>query len=67
MATTPASKREVLGQMHYIAADLETNAWVDAGFTRLEQYLARWRLFTDRYGDDSASRSEADGNRRKPN
>lgn len=33
--------------MHYIADDLDTDAWVKAGLARLERYLAFWRLFTE--------------------
>ncbi len=35
--------------MHYIADDLDTDAWVKAGLARLERYLACWRLFTEFY------------------
>jgi hypothetical protein len=35
--------------MHYIAVDLDTEAWVKSGLARLERYLACWRLFNDRY------------------
>lgn len=40
--------------MHYIANDLDTDAWVKAGLTRLERYLACWRLFTDVYPADAS-------------
>jgi hypothetical protein len=36
-------------RMHYIAADLDSRAWVDAGFARLQSYLACWRLFGELY------------------
>jgi hypothetical protein len=38
--------------MHYIAADLDTEAWVKAGLARLEHYLACWHRFTDLYPAD---------------
>jgi hypothetical protein len=38
--------------MHYIAVDLETEAWVKAGLTRLEHYLDCWRTFTELYPAD---------------
>jgi hypothetical protein len=37
------------GPMHYIAVDLDTEAWVKSGLARLERYLACWRLFNDQY------------------
>ena len=39
--------------MHYIAVDLDEEAWVNAGLARLEHYLACWRLFTDLYATDA--------------
>jgi hypothetical protein len=36
-----------LGEMHYIAADLDSGNWIEVGFARLEQYLAWWSLFSD--------------------
>ena len=39
--------------MHYIADDLDTDAWVKAGLVRLERYLACWRLFTEQYPADA--------------
>jgi hypothetical protein len=51
--------------MHYIAADLDTDTWVEDGFARLERYLIRWSLFKDRGGDDAAW-SDPDANRQKP-
>jgi hypothetical protein len=53
------------GQMHYIAVDLDTDAWVQVGFARLEEYLVRWRLFNDRH-DDGSAWSEFDPESRKP-
>src|SRR3954454_9639374 len=32
-------------ELHYIAADLDSREWVEAGFARLDDYLARWSLF----------------------
>ena len=40
------------GEMHYIATDLDSRAWVEAGFARLEDYLACWRLFRELYPSD---------------
>jgi hypothetical protein len=40
--------------MHYIADDLDMEAWVNAGLARLERYLACWRLFTELYRDDAS-------------
>lgn len=40
------------GEMHYIAADLDTRAWIGNGFARLENYLACWRLFRELYPSD---------------
>jgi hypothetical protein len=40
-------------EIHYIAADLESRAWVKIGFARLEDYLACWRLFRELYPPDS--------------
>jgi hypothetical protein len=57
--------RERSRQMHYIAADLDTDAWVEAGFARLEQYLILWQLFKDRY-DDGSAWTERDADRRNP-
>jgi hypothetical protein len=37
------------GQMHYIAADLDSRTWVEAGFARLQDYLAWWSLVRDLY------------------
>jgi len=42
------------GETHYIADDLDMDAWVKAGLARLERYLARWRLFTELYPADAA-------------
>ena len=42
--------------MHYIADDLYTDAWVKAGFAKLEHYLALWRLFTELYPADTQDR-----------
>ena len=39
--------------MHYIADDLDIDAWVKAGLARLERYLASWRLFTELYPADA--------------
>ena len=39
--------------MHYIAADLDMEAWVRAGLARLEHYLACWRRFTELYPADT--------------
>jgi hypothetical protein len=39
--------------MHYIADDLDMDAWVEAGLTRLKRYLACWRLFTELYPADA--------------
>lgn len=39
--------------MHYIADALYTDAWVKAGFAKLEHYLALWRLFTELYPADA--------------
>jgi hypothetical protein len=60
-ATAPslrAAARNRKGQseeypMHYIADDLEMDAWVKAGLARLERYLACWRLFTQLYPADA--------------
>jgi hypothetical protein len=38
--------------MHYIANDLDMDAWVKAGLARLERYLACWRIFTELYPAD---------------
>jgi len=43
----------VLGEMHYIADDLDMGAWVQAGLARLERYLDRWRLFIELYPADT--------------
>ena len=40
------------GEMHYIAADLDSRAWVKAGLTRLDDYLACWSLFGELYPSD---------------
>jgi hypothetical protein len=40
------------GEMHYIAADFDSRAWVEAGFARLEDYLACWSLFGELYPSD---------------
>jgi hypothetical protein len=40
------------GEMHYIAADLDLREWVDAGFARLEDYLAYWSQFRELYPSD---------------
>ena len=42
--------------MHYIADDLDTDAWVKAGLARLERYLACWRLFTEFYEGRTVNR-----------
>jgi hypothetical protein len=39
-------------EMHYIAADLDSRAWVKAGFARLEDYLTSWSLFRELYPPD---------------
>jgi hypothetical protein len=39
-------------EMHYIAADLDSREWVDAGFARLEGYLASLSLFRELYPSD---------------
>jgi len=39
--------------MHYIADDLDMDAWVNAGLARLERYLACWWLFTELYRGDA--------------
>jgi hypothetical protein len=36
-------------EMHYIAADLDSREWIEAGFARLAEYLAWWSLFRDVY------------------
>ena len=33
------------GKLHYIAVDLESRTWVEAGLDRLEAYLDSWRQF----------------------
>ena len=40
------------GEMHYIATDLDSRAWIDAGLAKLEDYLASWRLFGERNPPD---------------
>jgi hypothetical protein len=40
------------GALHYIAADLDSRAWVEIGFARLEDYLACWRLFGELHPSD---------------
>jgi hypothetical protein len=40
------------GEMHYIAADLDSRAWVETGLARLEDYLDCWRLFRELYPSD---------------
>lgn len=40
------------GELHYIAADLESRAWLEAGFARLDDYLARWSLFRRLYPEE---------------
>jgi hypothetical protein len=35
----------VRGEMHYIAADLDSRKWEEVGFAKLENYLAWWSLF----------------------
>jgi hypothetical protein len=40
------------GEMHYIAADLDWRAWIEAGFARFEDYLACWSLFRELYPSD---------------
>jgi hypothetical protein len=44
----------VAGETHYIADDLDMDAWVQAGLDRIERYLACWRLFTELYPADAA-------------
>jgi hypothetical protein len=39
--------------MHYIADDLDMDAWVNAGLARLERDLACSRLFTELYRGDA--------------
>jgi hypothetical protein len=38
--------------MHYIAADLDMERWVNAGLARLEHYLACWCRFIELYPAD---------------
>jgi hypothetical protein len=40
------------GEMHYIGDDLDSRAWVEAGFAKLKDYLACWSLFRDLYPSD---------------
>lgn len=40
------------GVMHYIAVDLDSQAWVTIGLARLEDYLTRWRRFGELYPSD---------------
>jgi hypothetical protein len=40
------------GEMHYIAADLDSREWVDAGVAKLEDYLLCWSLFSELYPSD---------------
>jgi hypothetical protein len=44
--------------MHYLADDLDMDAWVNAGLARLERYLACWRLFIELYGGDAPKSHE---------
>jgi hypothetical protein len=46
--------------MHYIADDLDTDAWVKGGLARLERYLASWRLFTELYPADTPDHNHGD-------
>jgi peptide-methionine (S)-S-oxide reductase len=46
--------------MHYIADDLDMDAWVNAGLARLERYLACWRIFIELYGDDTPKSHDGD-------
>jgi hypothetical protein len=46
--------------MHYIAEDLDTDAWVKGGLARLERYLASWRLVTELYPADTPDRNHGD-------
>ena len=39
-------------EMHYIATDLDSREWVEAGFARLEDYLGCWSLFRELYPSD---------------
>jgi hypothetical protein len=47
--------------MHYIADDLDTDAWVKAGLVRLEHYLALWRLFTELHPPDAPRNTRNEG------
>jgi hypothetical protein len=40
------------GEMHYIATDLDSQAWVEAGLARLEAHLALLSLFRELYPSD---------------
>jgi hypothetical protein len=42
----------VRAEMHYIAADLNSRAWVKTGLVKLEDYLACWCLFGKLYPSD---------------
>jgi hypothetical protein len=42
----------VRGEMHYMAADLDSPAWIEAGYVRLEDYLACWSLFKELFPSD---------------
>jgi hypothetical protein len=48
------------GEMHYIAVDLDSREWVEAGFARLDGYLACWRLFGELYPRDDLDSLHAD-------
>lgn len=37
------------GQMHFIAADLDSRTWVEAGLVRLQDYLTWWSLVRELY------------------
>jgi hypothetical protein len=54
-SATPRNRKDQSEEdpMHYIADDLDTDAWVKAGFARLERYLALWRLFTELHPSDA--------------
>jgi hypothetical protein len=40
------------GEMHYIAANLDSRAWVEPGLVKLDDYLACWSLFGELYPSD---------------
>jgi hypothetical protein len=43
---------------HYVASELDVDAWVNVGIARLERYLTSWQLFTELYPADAPQSHE---------